>query len=152
MRSLWLGIQSWATPRFFGGVIEIFLPEMGFKHFTNQNSHFRFVSGVQSLIIVAISTRSVFVCKNIMTDEDPFIHAYIWFGVSYFPYDIVVMYIGYTYQESCRKYHTSHARSFIRFFKKETVMVLHHVIFLVVGLPVSQVSSYVFFLLRDIHV
>ena len=79
-----------------------------------------------------------------MKDEDPYTHAYIWFGVSYFPYDIVMMYIGYTYQESCQKHHSSHSRSFMRFFKRETVMVLHHIIFLTIGLPISEVSITVF--------
>ena len=75
-----------------------------------------------------------------MTDEDPYIHAYIWFGVSYFPYDIVMMYVGYTYHESWQKYHKPHSKSFMRFFRREPVLVLHHIIFLCFGLPVSEVS------------
>ena len=105
---------------------------------------FRVVSGIQALLAIMISARTIFICKDIMTDVDPFIHAYIWFAISYFPYDIVVMYLGYAYKEAQSKAHLSFIQSFWSFFLREPVLVLHHIIFLAVGLPIVEVS-FVFF-------
>jgi len=99
----------------------------------------RVVSGIQALLAIMISARTIFICKDIMTDVDPFIHAYIWFAISYFPYDIVVMYLGYAYKEAQSKAHLSFIQSFWSFFLREPVLVLHHIIFLAVGLPIVEV-------------
>lgn len=101
----------------------------------------RLVSGFQALTVATISARSVLLCENIMKDEDPYVHGYIWFGVSYFPYDIVVMFIGFMYQEANQKHQASLSLSFVRFFQKEAVMVMHHIVILAVGLAVVEVCA-----------
>lgn len=102
------------------------------------------VSGVQAVAVVVISARLVITCNDVMKDEDPYLHSYIWFGVSYFPYDIIMMYIGNTYSDIHKEHHTSHSRSFLSYFKRDCVMVLHHIIFLLVGFPVAEVGVNIF--------
>ena len=59
------------------------------------------VSAFQALIVVCFARRTVANCKDILRDEDPYLHAYIWFGASYFPNDVIVMYMGYRYTKEC---------------------------------------------------
>ena len=98
------------------------------------------------MVAVVISARTVRVCKDILRDKDPMLHYYVWFGVSYFAYDLIVMYIG-TYYEQCKesveenhRHINTHGKSIKTFFQKECLIVVHHLISLFIGFPIVVVS------------
>lgn len=93
----------------------------------------RVVSGMQSLVAICIATRTVWVCKDILRDKDSLLHGYAWFALCYFPYDVLAMYIGHPsthkiLQED--KTPKAYLSSFLVFFRKECLIVMHHLVLL----------------------
>ena len=66
---------------------------------------------------------------------------YIWFGLAYFYYDVVVMYWGVYLEERDGDSQSDLWEIWKLFFKKRKVIVLHHVLVPVIGFPIVAVSK-----------
>lgn len=73
-----------------------------------------------------------------MTDSHWLVNSFILFGASYMTFDIFAMYLIYFHKQRVKGYAGDHSIHMVRsFLLRDTMMVLHHAVLLVVFMPVS---------------
>ena len=66
---------------------------------------------------------------------------YIWFGLAYFYYDVIVMFWGTYLEEREAGTDTNIWAIWRLFYKRRKVIVLHHILVPIIGFPIVAVST-----------
>ncbi|XP_068748379.1 TLC domain-containing protein 3A-like [Montipora capricornis] len=97
----------------------------------------RFVSALQALAASAVGLKVALTSTDIMLHRQPVLTQYACFGLSYFYYDVVVMFIeGYLDEKHGNPQgdlHYKHVWS--KLFKKKKLIILHHLLLPIFGFP-----------------
>lgn len=73
--------------------------------------------------------------------RQPILTLYAYFGLSYFYYDVVVMFIGTYLEEKQEDPQRDLYYIWTKFFKKKKLIVFHHLLLPLVGFPAITVSN-----------
>lgn len=95
----------------------------------------RFVSALQALGASLVGLKVVFTSTDIMLHRQPILTLYAYFGLSYFYYDVVVMFIGTYLEEKQEDPQRDLYYIWTKFFKKKKLIVFHHLLLPLVGFP-----------------
>ncbi|XP_024910627.1 protein FAM57A-like isoform X2 [Cynoglossus semilaevis] len=100
----------------------------------------RLVSAVHATLATAVGVTVVTSCSDVMTDSHWLVNGFVVFGAPYMAYDIYAMYLTHFYTQrdkSAEGAHSRHSLHTVRaFLLREWMLVLHHLVLLVVFLPV----------------
>ncbi|XP_015775321.1 PREDICTED: protein FAM57B-like [Acropora digitifera] len=97
----------------------------------------RFVSALQALAASAVGLKVALTSTDIMLHRQSILTQYACFGLSYFYYDVVVMFIGgyldEKHENPQRDLHFTHVWS--KLYKKKKLIILHHIFLPIFGFP-----------------
>lgn len=97
----------------------------------------RFVSSLQALAASVVGLKVALTSTDIMLHSQPLLTQYACFGLSYFYYDVVVMFIGAYLEEKHknpqRDMHYTYVWS--KLYKKKKLIIIHHLLLPVFGFP-----------------
>lgn len=97
----------------------------------------RFVSSLQASAATVVGLKCVFTSTDIMLDRQPILTQYACFGLSYFYYDVVVMFIG-AYLEEQHKHpqrEPQYSDVWAKLYNKKKLIIIHHILLPIFGFP-----------------
>lgn len=100
----------------------------------------RFVSSLQSLMASSAGLVIISSCSDLINDRHWLAESYVYFAVPYFVYDIFAMFLCYRHKLRVKGQGAepeSTRAALIGFFRKEVLLVLHHVFMVVFCFPAS---------------
>ena len=79
---------------------------------------------------------------NYLCYRQPILTQYACFGLSYFYYDVVVMFIGAYLEEKQENPHTSYKHVWLKLYRKKKLIIIHHLLLPIFGFPAITVSFF----------
>ncbi|XP_013793118.1 protein FAM57A-like [Limulus polyphemus] len=96
------------------------------------------VSLIQSLVASSVGILIVSSCYNdVMHERNWLCNRYAWVIVAYLLYDTACMYLVHSYKHKQDQVSKSHRERVISFFRKNQMMMIHHIILPLVLFPVT---------------
>ncbi|KAL9982099.1 hypothetical protein ACROYT_G010897 [Oculina patagonica] len=95
----------------------------------------RLVSSLQALAASIVGLKVVFTSADIMLHRQPILVLYGCFGLSYFYYDVVAMFIGAYLEDKQEDPERSLHYIWTKFYRKKKLIILHHFLLPIVGFP-----------------
>lgn len=97
----------------------------------------RVVSSAQAVLATGSGIVIICACRNVVSDRHWLSREYVWFLIPYMVYDTYVMYLceWYRTREQDRRHTLTIFRNFL---SKNRLMITHHVVILLVLVPVTQ--------------
>ncbi|KAF6298531.1 hypothetical protein mRhiFer1_004961 [Rhinolophus ferrumequinum] len=97
----------------------------------------RVVSSAQAVLATGSGIVIIRACRNVVTDRHWLAREYVWFLIPYMVYDTYAMYLceWYRTREQDRRHTLTIFRNFL---SKNRLMITHHVVILLVLVPVTQ--------------
>ncbi|KAM8818358.1 TLC domain-containing protein 3A [Rhynchonycteris naso] len=97
----------------------------------------RLVSSAQAILATGSGIVIIYYCRNVVSDRHWLSREYVWFLIPYMVYDTYAMYIceWYRTSEQNRKHSLTIFRNFL---SKNRLMITHHVVILLVLVPIAQ--------------
>ncbi|XP_068174057.1 TLC domain-containing protein 3A-like [Antennarius striatus] len=101
----------------------------------------RLVSAVHACLATAAGVTVVRSCRNTMTDSHWLVNGFVWFAAPYMAFDIYAMYLSHYFSQRVRgqsEAYSSHSLRTVKgFLKKEWMLVLHHLVLLLIFMPIT---------------
>ncbi|XP_071377042.1 TLC domain-containing protein 3A-like [Centroberyx affinis] len=101
----------------------------------------RLVSSIHASLAATAGVVIVTSCKDVMTDSHWLVNEYIFFGAPYMAYDIYAMYLNHYHTQRVKGHGGAYADHSLRtvkaFLLKDWMFVLHHLVLLVVFMPIT---------------
>ncbi|KAM8903374.1 ceramide synthase-like isoform 2-T2 [Spinachia spinachia] len=101
----------------------------------------RLVSSVHACLATAAGVAVVTSCKDVMTDSHWLVNGFASFGAPYMAHDIYAMYLSHYYTQKVKGHSGAlggHSLRMARaFFAKDRMLVIHHLVLLLLFLPVT---------------